>query len=152
MGVFCYSDVENAKSFGLDGKVDERVAVERRDWLMTIQRKISARKLRKRVGHHYTALLEGPSRETELVWEARLEGMAPEIDGKLYITDIAESLDAAGPRPGDLVTVRVTEAHDYDLVGRVVEILDAPRRLPAQHATSGPLRQVATGAPLRILA
>jgi len=151
MGVFCYSDAESAKSFGLDDKVDERVAAERRDRLMAIQKKTSARKLRKRVGHRYIALLEGASRESELVWEARLEGMAPEIDGKVYITDIKTTADATEPRPGDLVTVEITEAHDYDLVGRVVEILHASRPLDAQDVTSGPLRQVTTGAPLRIL-
>ncbi len=152
MGVFSYSDVENAKSFALDDKVDERVAAERRNRLMAIQKEISARKLRKRVGHRYTALLEGPSRDTELVWEARLEGMAPEIDGKLYITDVAAPMDGAGPQPGELVAAEITEAHDYDLVGRVVPTLGASRRLAAQDAASGPLRQVAAGAPLRILA
>jgi ribosomal protein S12 methylthiotransferase len=58
---------------------------------MAIQRMISARKLATRVGRSEIALLEGPSTETELLWEARLEGMAPEIDGKLYINDIVEA-------------------------------------------------------------
>jgi len=154
MGVFCYSDVENARSFGLGAKVDERTAARRRDRLMAIQKKISARKLHQRVGRRFPALLEGPPQQSELVWEARLESMAPEIDGKLYITDVETHADAPAPRPGDLVSVEITEAYAYDLVGRIVEVLDAPRRdslLGAQGMDADPLQRVATVAPLRVL-
>ena len=44
-------------------------------------------------------MLEGPSKDTDLVWEARLEGMAPEIDGKVYITEFEGVNDADGARP-----------------------------------------------------
>ncbi len=156
MGVFCYSDVDNAKSFALDGKLDEEMINERRNQLMAIQKKISTRKLKARVGQRLPALLEGPSRESEVVWEARLEGMAPEIDGKVYITDIEAPGDSAAAQPGDMVTVEITESHAYDLVARVVEVLDASRRLEERTAVQGstpnPLRQIVTGAPLRILA
>src|SRR5260370_19541396 len=88
MGVFPYSDVDNASSFSLDGKVDEETIKDRQNCLMEIQQKISARKLKRFRGTRATALVEGPSKDTPLVWEARLEGMAPEIDGKLYLNDI----------------------------------------------------------------
>ena len=46
-------------------------------------------------------MLEGPSKDTDLIWEARLEGMAPDIDGKLYITEFEGVNDAADlPAPG----------------------------------------------------
>jgi len=129
---------------------------ERRNRLMAIQKKISTRKLKARVGQRLPALLEGPSKESEVVWEARLEGMAPEIDGKVYITDIEAPADSAAAQPGDMVTVEITESHAYDLVARVVEVLDASRRLEqrptVQGSTPNPLRQIVTGAPLRILA
>jgi ribosomal protein S12 methylthiotransferase len=163
MGVFTYSDEETAGSFALDGKVDEETKARRRDRLMAIQRKISARRLRQRVGGRLTAMLEGPSSESEFVWEARLEGMAPEIDGRLYLTDltpVGQPFLAVGsshsqeclyrePRPGDLVTAEITQAGDYDLVGRVVEFRDARRatELPGP----APVARVPTGAPLRIL-
>ena len=82
-----------------------------------------------------TALVEGPSKDTPLVWEARLEGMAPEIDGKLYLNDIEIAGAAISAQPGDVVTAEITETHEYDLVGRVVEILDVPR--PASSARAG---------------
>src|SRR6202049_3708538 len=83
MGVFAYSDVENAASHALGAKVDAETIADRRDTLMKLQRKISARRLRRFVGRTLTALIEGPARDQEFVWEARLEGMAPEIRGKL---------------------------------------------------------------------
>lgn len=67
MGVFCYSDVENTRSFDLDDKLDEETIPERRNRLMAVQKKISARKLRSGLGKRFSALLEGPSKENELV-------------------------------------------------------------------------------------
>jgi ribosomal protein S12 methylthiotransferase len=119
LGVFAYSDDETAESFSLDGKVDAETIEDRRARLMAIQKKISARKLKARVGKRVTAMLEGPSKETELVWEARHEGMAPEIDGKIIITEIVGD---AEPQRGQMATVEITKAHEYDLIGKVVEL------------------------------
>jgi ribosomal protein S12 methylthiotransferase len=76
-------------------------------------------------------MLEGPSKDTDLIWEARLEGMAPEIDGKVYITEFEGVNDAAElPAPGTLATIEVTGAKDYDLIGRVVEFAAQPAAVP----------------------
>ena len=152
MGVFPYSDVDNASSFELDGKVDEDTIRERQSGLMEIQQKISARRLRQFRGQRLTALVEGPSKDTPLVWEARLETMAPEIDGKLYLNDIEVEGSSVTAQVGDLVTAEITETHEYDLVGRVVEILDVPRPRALQAAATAPVQRVATGAALRVLA
>ncbi len=152
MGVFPYSDVDNASSFALDQKVDEDTIKERQNRLMEIQQKISTRKLRRFRGRRATALVEGPSADTPLVWEARLEGMAPDIDGKLYLNDIEAPGTSLSAQTGDVVTVEITETHEYDLVGRVVEILDIPRPPAARAAATAPVQRVNTGATLRILA
>jgi ribosomal protein S12 methylthiotransferase len=174
LGVFAYSDEQAAQSFGLQGKVRRTTIERRRHRLMAIQKKISARKLRARVGRRYPALLEGPSRESDMVWEARLEGMAPDIDGKVYVTDLgeieADRLKACpAPRAGAIVSVEITKAHDYDLIGRVVALhrggltppLSAPATVSTAVADTGfelgrdkpapALARVPTGAPLRIL-
>ena len=133
MGVFPYSDEETAKSFACEGKVDAETIAQRRDELMAIQQKISRQKLRAKIGKTFTAMLEGPSADTELVWQARLEGMAPEIDGKVYVTEICGVNDAAElPAPGTMARVEIAEARDYDLIGRAVEILSpvAPVLMP----------------------
>ncbi len=127
MGVFAYSDEDAAKSFEYENKVDAETIARRRDTLMSIQKKISARKLRKRVGQRVQAMLEGPSKDTDLIWEARLEGMAPEIDGKIYITEFEGVNDAEElPSAGSLATIEITEAKEYDLIGRAVEFDAAP--------------------------
>lgn len=124
MGVFAYSDEETAKSFANSDKVDAETITWRRDKLMAIQRKISRQKLRAKVGKTFTAMLEGPSTDTEFVWQARLEGMAPEIDGKVYITDICGIKDASQlPPSGTIARVEIAETQDYDLVGRATEIV-----------------------------
>jgi ribosomal protein S12 methylthiotransferase len=151
MGVFAYSDVETAASHALGDKVDPALTGERRERLMEIQKTISARNLRKFVGRRMTALVEGPSKNNDLVWDARLETMAPEIDGTLLLTDIETPTGAA--RPGDVVIAEIEAAHDYDLAGRVVEIarerIDArPDALPA----AAPAMRIGTGAALRVLA
>src|SRR6201988_5414618 len=72
MGVFEYSDVDNAGSFPLDGKVDAETINDRRNRLMSLQKKISRENLRKLKARAQTALVEGPSKDNPLVWEARL--------------------------------------------------------------------------------
>jgi ribosomal protein S12 methylthiotransferase len=132
MGVFSYSDEDAATSYALGDKVDAETIAERRDTLMQIQKKISRRKLKPMIGKHVRALLEGPSKDTDLIWEARLEGMAPEIDGQVYITEFAGVSDAAElPPAGTLATVEITEAQDYDLVARAIEFEQPRAVLPS---------------------
>ena len=130
---------------------NDRWVLTRRGRLMAIQKKISARKLKARVGRRYTALLEGPSNESDMVWQARLEGMAPEIDGKVYITEIDQSLGFDEPEiaalAGRMVTVEITEAQSYDLVGRVVNVIGAPLEIPLLAGTA----MQSTASALRIL-
>jgi ribosomal protein S12 methylthiotransferase len=150
MGVFAYSDVETAGSYNLDKKIDPEIVAERRNRLMAIQRPISARRLRRFVGTQVTAIVDGPSQDTPLVWEARIQGMAPEIDGKVFLTDLLPPAGTRAARPGDMVAVQITESHDYDLVGRVMVVQEFATAPSADLAT--PVRRIATGAPLRILA
>jgi ribosomal protein S12 methylthiotransferase len=145
LGVFSYSDEDTSKSFALDGKVDAKTIARRRDSLMAIQKKISTRKLKARVGETPQVMLEGPSKDTDLIWEARLEGMAPEIDGKVYVTEFAGVNDAAElPAPGTLATIEITEAKAYDLIGRVTEF--------EKPDASAKNRPAATPSPFAILA
>jgi ribosomal protein S12 methylthiotransferase len=58
-------------------------------------------------------LVEGVSEETELLLEGRHEGLAPEIDGVVYIND-------GSATAGEFVKVKITDAALYDLVGHIV--------------------------------
>jgi ribosomal protein S12 methylthiotransferase len=154
MGVFEYSDVDNAASFALEDKVDAETIAERRARLMAVQKKISREKLKAFKGRTLTALIEGPSKDNPLVWEARLEGMAPDIDGKLYLTDI-ELPSGEIAATGDVAQVEIEKTDTYDLIGRVVEI--RPRSTVRQtRATTAEvpvekLTRISTGAALRVI-
>ena len=154
MGVFEYSDVDNAGSFSLDGKVDSETINDRRNRLMALQKKISRENLRKLKGRSETALVEGPSKDNPLVWEARLESMAPDIDGKLYLTDI-ELPGGEIAESGDVVKVEISRTDAYDLIGRVVEIQRRSMisEMTPSKAEIAPekLTRIATGAALRVL-
>lgn len=133
MGVFSYSDEDAAKSFALGDKIKEETIARRRARLMSLQKKISARRLRRMIGRRLPVMLDGPSEDGALVWNARLEGMAPEIDGKVCITDF-EGLTNGSPPPalGTLATAEITGAADYDLIGRAVEFAPSPAARQAQ--------------------
>ena len=154
VGVFEFSDVDNAASFPLHGKVDSATITDRRNRLMALQKKISREKLRRLKGRTETALVEGPSKDNPLVWEARLESMAPDIDGKLYLTDI-ELPSGEVASSGDVARVEITKTDAYDLIGRVVEIFPRPpARLMPPVPIAPPaetLTRISTGAPLRVL-
>ena len=117
VGVFTYSDEEGTPAFDLTEKVPQRTAARRRNSLMKAQARISQRKNRARVGEVVQVLFEGESKESELLWQGRMETQAPDIDGCVLINDVP---DGVLPAVGELVSVEITEGHEYDLIGRII--------------------------------
>jgi ribosomal protein S12 methylthiotransferase len=117
VGVFTYSDEEGTPAYDLANKVDPKIARQRRALLMKEQKVISRRRNKARVGEKIPVLFEGESKESALLWQGRMETQAPDIDGCVLINDAP---DGFAPKPGDLVNVLLTEAQEYDLVGRIV--------------------------------
>jgi ribosomal protein S12 methylthiotransferase len=116
VGVFTYSDEEGTAAFGLEDRVSPRTKESRRRRLMSLQKKISARRNRARLGRRELVLVEGLHPDSELILKGRLSTQAPDIDGGVMITDGAERPIA----PGDFVSCEITKAHPYDLEARVV--------------------------------
>ncbi len=114
LGVFVFSPEEGTPAAKLKKRVPRRVAQERQQEIMELQRGISLKKNTALVGKKMRALVEGPSAETELLIQARHEGQAPDIDGVIYINE-------GEPRTGEFATVEITEAHEYDLVASAVK-------------------------------
>lgn len=115
MGVFKYSNEENTRAYDFSEQVPDAIKEERFHELMSIQREISADKMRELIGTVQEAVIEGRSDEHELLIRGRLWSQAPDIDGMTYISSFNElSL-------GQVVKVRITDAHDYDLSGEVLE-------------------------------
>ena len=84
------------------------------------------------MGSEVSVLVEGPSPETPLLWEARMATQAPEIDGVTLINDF----EGAEPKAGEIRRLRITDAHDYDLVGALL----APTEEPPHFAVPGLIR------------
>src|SRR5947209_5364877 len=117
MGVFGYSDEQGAGAFRLKDKVPPAEIERRRKKLMRVQQSISRKSKQRLVGREFDLLAEGPSDQTDLLWEGRTTMHAPEIDGKVFINDFGsrESLTA-----GCFYCCQITEAHDYDLLSRIM--------------------------------
>jgi ribosomal protein S12 methylthiotransferase len=122
LGVFSYSDEDSSASFHLDGKVDGRTIYNRKRRLLAIQRKISKTRNKRLVGQEVSILVEGPSKETDLLWEGRMPTQAPEIDGVTLINDC----EGAAPRTGEIRRLRITETHDYDVLGTLLPATEKP--------------------------
>lgn len=113
VGVFSYTNEEGALSEFYENQVPEDVKEERRNRILTLQAGISEEILQKYVGQIIPVLVEGLSRETDLLLEGRSVYQAPDIDGCVLIND-------GNANPGDIVQVQITEAQVYDLVGGIV--------------------------------
>ena len=116
VGAFTYSPEPGSGSEPLGDPVPEEEKERRRDFLLSLQQPISRARLRGLRGRTVEAIVEGPSEESEYLLEGRLRSQAPEIDGRLLITD-------TGGRtlfPGDVVRVRVEKTFDYDAAGTLV--------------------------------
>lgn len=116
LGVFCYSDEEGTAAFNSRRKVPATTAENRRRELMRQQAAISRRKNRQLVGKEMAILVEGPSDQSELLLQGRLESQAPEIDGVCLINDS----EVGPPAPGEFRTVRITRALEHDLLGTII--------------------------------
>jgi len=117
MGAFAYSDQDGAAAYALDKKLSPKEIERRRKHLMQIQRQISKKRKKALVGQQFDLLLESTSEETDLLLEGRTAMHAPEIDGKVFVNDFP---DGAEPEFGRFYRCEITEAHDYDLVAKIV--------------------------------
>ena len=94
-------------------QIDEETKQKRYDALMSLQQEISREKQQDMVGKVVEVLVEGFSEETELLLQGRTSQQAPDIDGIVLINE-------GEAAPGTIVKVEVTEAMEYDLVGRIL--------------------------------
>jgi ribosomal protein S12 methylthiotransferase len=81
------------------------------------QSRISRKRNKAKVGETVRVIFEGESNESDLLWQGRMETQAPDIDGCVLINDAPEGFV---PQPGTMLNVQITEAQEYDLIGRIV--------------------------------
>jgi len=112
VGCFRYEDVAGARSNSLPDHVPEPVKEERWQRFMEKAQAISGDKLAAKVGTRQEVIVDDI--DADGIATCRTKSDAPEIDGCLFIDE-----DTGGLRPGDIVTVEVDEASEYDLWGRL---------------------------------
>jgi ribosomal protein S12 methylthiotransferase len=110
VGCFKYEHVDGAQANALPGAVDPEVMDERWERLMETQHRISAEKMQAKVGQVLDVIIDDVDDEHAI---GRSKGDAPEIDGTVTIEGGAELT------PGDIVSVKITAADDYDLVAQL---------------------------------
>ena len=115
MGVFEYCREEGTYSDTLDNHIEEDVKKERKDKLMLLQQKISLENNEKYVGKIIDCIVEGYTDDGVVI--LRSEHDAPEIDGLVY----AKNDSDINIVPGDILSVEITKAQEYDLFGIIME-------------------------------
>jgi ribosomal protein S12 methylthiotransferase len=139
VAVFLYSDEEGTPAVDFDGKVERALMEDRRNELLAVQDSIAAAKNAECIGSTLDVMLDGPAEEEGYWAEGRHEGLAPEIDGVVYIGESEDQKRV--PRPGERVNVRITDATTYDLIGHVVGTGGtAPRGKPDARGPRGGYR------------
>ena len=121
VAVFLYSDEEGTSAVDLDRKVDQAVMEERRNELLALQESISESKNREYLGRTIEVLVDGVSEESDRLLEARHQGLAPEIDGVVYC-------ERGIARPGEFISVTVTDVAGYDLIAQPAGQTHQPNR------------------------
>ncbi|NLA74734.1 MAG: 30S ribosomal protein S12 methylthiotransferase RimO [Deltaproteobacteria bacterium] len=113
LGTFIYSPEPGTRAAKMKGLPGKRVSKKRRDSIMRLQSRISLKKNRGMVNKIIPVLVEGLSKETDLLLSGRSIRMAPDVDTQVLINS-GEGL------VGEIQDVLITEAHPYDLVGEIV--------------------------------
>ena len=115
VGVFTYSHEEGTRAEAMPDDVPAAVKRDRRDRLMRLQRQIVAARQKGRAGSLVRVMVDGPSADSPLVWQGRLEGQAPDIDAVVYL----DRCDPDALVPGSVIAARISGARGYDLIAAV---------------------------------
>jgi ribosomal protein S12 methylthiotransferase len=114
VGVFTYSHEEDTRAYAMDDDVPAEVKAERKSALMGQQQRIVLSRNRGRRGEVVPVMVDGPSPESDLVWQGRLAGQAPDIDSIVVLDDA----DPSALVPGQVIQARISGASGYDLVAQ----------------------------------
>ncbi len=113
LGVFTYSQEEGTPAAMMDNQIDEEIKEERKDYIMELQKNISAEKCAKMLGKTIKVIVDGKLTEED-VYCGRSQSDAPDIDGIVFFKSDYEIMS------GDFADVRIDETSDYDLIGEAV--------------------------------
>lgn len=114
LGVFTYSREEGTPAYNMKNQIDENIKQKRKEYIMEIQKNISAEKCESFVGKELKVIVEGLIEEDKNVYCGRTYRDCYEVDGFVFF----ESNDRL--ISGDFLNIKITEASDYDLIGEII--------------------------------
>ena len=113
LGIFTYSHEENTHAFTLKDSVSEKLKKERADAVMQIQQEISYNLNQQKIGNTYKVLFD--RKETDY-FIGRTEFDSPDVDNEVLVKADKDTYI----RIGDFANVKINEASDFDLYGKLV--------------------------------
>jgi ribosomal protein S12 methylthiotransferase len=113
VGVFPFSPEEGTKAFTMKPRPHTSTALKRCEILMDVQREISREICESKIGSKKEVIIDRVSNNPDFIFEARTEGDAPEIDGRVFVVN-------GNSRPGKFETVHIIDANDFDLFGEIL--------------------------------
>lgn len=116
LGIFTYSPEDGTAAAGMADHVENALAEERRNRILTAQKEVVDRKAAALIGKEAEVLLEKSAPDCDTVWQGRSRRLAPEVDGAVIVA-------SAGPKAktGDFVKVRYTWQLEYDMQAVVID-------------------------------
>ena len=114
LGVFTYSHEEGTSAYEFKDGLSGAVKARRRQRVMSLQKRLVAKRCKSRIGQRTRVIVDGPSSDHDLVLKGRLSTQAPDIDASVYLTDC----DPSSYRAGDFADVEIVDARAYDLIAR----------------------------------
>lgn len=115
LGVFTYSPEDGTPAARMDNQIDEEVKAERKDYLLQVQKGVSANICQQYVGKILEVIVEGKIEDDDNVYCGRSYRDCYEIDGFVFFKSEGELL------AGDFYKIKITEAGDYDLIGERID-------------------------------
>jgi ribosomal protein S12 methylthiotransferase len=119
LGVFKYSEEEGTAAARLDRKVPEEEKERRWQEVMDLQANLSLKKNQALIGTIQQVMIIGAEPDSGQL-SGRTQAHAPEVDGLVFVEGCDTLPNVDPPDPGELIEVKITAAHEYDLTGEML--------------------------------
>jgi ribosomal protein S12 methylthiotransferase len=125
VGCFAYSDEDGTMAFDLKPKVPHKIAEQRVERVMTLQRQISLEENESRIGETLEVIIDAVAEGENHHYTGRTQGDAPEVDNRVLIFASEGADGSTGSMdadPGTFRKVLITDASEYDLEGKLLPL------------------------------
>ena len=115
MGTFVYSNEEGTSAYDLQNKVEQNIAIERKNIIMDIQQEISRELNESLINSTQNVLIDSYDKENKC-YVGRTFRDTPEIDNEVLIN--SEKFDSK--LPGNFMSVKINDSSEYELYGEII--------------------------------